>query len=287
MRRGYAHLRLAGSTRQREVCVGKLRYCITSHVYKVLPYHDHIHGPYYYRCPSCGTFSALNLYFNSESYTTVPIEAYSIPDIKWILNRVRVEWIRSRVDVGFPHNPVVYDLGSGEGCFTSCLLQALPHSRVVSVESDIRMKEQFKAEYIGAEFVTDHIEAFLERAALRPEADLIILTDVLEHVLDPPTLLDLIAGALKHTGFAYITVPNADSFHCFEDFPHHVPVSEIDAELTRITSQHLWMINPAFLNHLINRKFSLREMSRSFETGIRRDSDYSTFLVQRRVPPLS
>jgi SAM-dependent methyltransferase len=263
--------------RQNCVC-GVARQDITNRIYRPVPQHDHVTPPYFYRCGICGTLSAVNLYFNVQSYSQVPIEAYCIPDPKRQLNRDRVNWIRVRGGTGFPHNPVVYDLGSGEGCFTACLLEAFPDARVVAVESDERMKQRFAVEYERAQFVPELIETFLETAVRNPEADLIILTDVLEHALEPEALLRLIAGALKPSGFAYITLPNADSYGTF---PYHIPASEVDWNLANWTHQHLWMIKPRVLNDIINRTFVLREMSRTFETDIRRDGDYSTFMVQR------
>jgi SAM-dependent methyltransferase len=263
----------------RDVCVcGAARHAIADHIYKPLPTHDYVTPAYFYKCDTCGTFSAVNLFFNPHSYSQVPIEAYCIPDAKWELNRARLAWIRARVRPDFPASPVIYDLGSGEGCFTACAVEAFPHARVVAVESDERMRQRFAAEYEPAEFVPELIEIFLDRALQKPEADLIILTDVLEHAVEPEALLERIAAALKPTGFAYITVPNADSYG---DLPHHVPASQVDWELANWTCQHLWMIRPQLLNGMINRRYVLRDMSRSFETQIRRDADYSTFLVQR------
>jgi 2-polyprenyl-3-methyl-5-hydroxy-6-metoxy-1,4-benzoquinol methylase len=157
---------------------------------------------------------------------------------------------------------------------------------VIAVESDGRMKERFAAEYAGAEFLPQGIERFLERATLNPQADLIVLTDVLEHVLEPETVLTLIARALKPSGVAYITLPNADSFG---DFPELVPAEAVDPDLARQTGQHLWVMQPKVINDMVSKIFDLREMSRSFESRLRRDSEYSTFLVQRpkaAPPPL-
>lgn len=263
----------------RETCVcGAARQDIPNRLYRSVLQHDQITPLYFYRCEMCGTFSAVNLHFNVESYAQVPIEAYSIPDLKWQLNRDRVEWIRARSGSGFPPDPVVYDLGSGEGCFTACCIEAFPDARVFAVESDLRMRQRFAAEYERAEFVPEIIETFLAAPKRVSEADLIILTDVLEHAVEPETLLRLVATALKPSGFAYITLPNVDSYG---SYPHHVPASEIDWELANWTCQHLWMMKPSILNHIINWTFVLREMSRTFETNIRRDGDYSTFFVQR------
>jgi SAM-dependent methyltransferase len=264
---------------ERQTCVcGAARHDIPHQLYRPVRQHDFVTPAYFYRCQRCGTLSAVNLYFNVESYSRVPIEDYCIPDLKWQVNRARVEWIRARAGSAMPENPVVYDLGSGEGCFTACVPDAFPHARVVAVETDQRMRQRFATEYERAEFVPEFIESFLEAAQRDPQADLINLTDVLEHVLQPEALLGLVAGALKPSGFAYITLPNADSYG---SFPYHVPASEVDWNLANWPHQHLWMMQPQVLNDLMNRTFVLREMSRTFETNIRRDADYSTFLVQR------
>lgn len=263
----------------RHNCVcGAARHDIVNRIYRPVPQHDPITPPYFYRCEMCGTLSAVNLYFNSESYSQIPIDAYCIPEAKWKLNRDRVEWIRARGGTVLPHDAVLYDLGSGEGCFTACFLDAFPDARVFAVELDARMRDRFQREYCRAQFVPEFIETFLTAAMRNAKADLIILTDVLEHAVEPEALLSLIARALKPGGFAYITLPNADSYGTF---PYHVPASEIEWNLANWTHQHLWMMNPRVLNDIINRTFVLREMSRTFETGIRRDGDYSTFLVQR------
>jgi SAM-dependent methyltransferase len=263
---------------ERVTCVcGAVRQDIENHIYRAVPAQDCVTPLYFYRC-ECGTLSAVNLYFNVDSYRRVPIEAYTIPDVKRLLNRARIEWIRSRTGTLLPYNPVVYDLGSGEGCFTESIREAFPHAHVVAVELDERLPQRFPEEYSGAEFVPELIEIFLQKAAAQPDADLILLTDVLEHVVDPEALLALIAGALKPDGFAYITVPNVDSYGTF---PHHVPPAEVDWSLANSPCQHLWMMEPRVLNGIVNRKFVIRELSRTFEFSIRRDAHYSTFLVQR------
>ena len=160
--------------------------------------------------------------------------------------------------------------------FTACFLDAFPDARVFAVESDARMKIDSRS--IAVRSSSPNLSRLPNRAMRNPKADLIILTDVLEHAVEPEALLSLIARALKPGGFAYITLPNADSYGTF---PYHVPASEIEWNLANWTHQHLWMMNPRVLNDIINRTFVLREMSRTFETGIRRDGDYSTFLVQR------
>ena len=103
------------------------------------------------------------------------------------------------------------------------------------------------------------------------------MTDVLEHTLQPETLLGLIAGALKPLR---LWLPDAAQREQLRQLPPPVPASEIDWDLANWTCQHLWMIEPRVLNEMINRIFVIREMTRTFETNIRKDSDYSTYLVQ-------
>jgi SAM-dependent methyltransferase len=266
---------------ERETCVcGIPRRDIPNSIW-VRPDPSPVNARYYYRC-ECGTFSAVNLFFNEASYHQVPIAAYSIPDEKKLLNRARIEWIRARIPTDFPETAIVYDLGSGEGCFTGCWREAYPHSRVFAIEGDARMEERFAVEYAGAEFVCERIETFLEQAG-QEAADLVVLCDVLEHVVEPERLLRLIAGALKPSGFAYITVPNAESYG---RLPQPIPSAEIEWDIANEPAQHLWMIEPRLLNDLVNRTCAIWEMSRSFEFQWRGDSDYSTFLV-RASPPRS
>lgn len=260
---------------ERDTCVcGRPRRDIAENVW-VRPDPDPVDAKYYYSC-ACGTLSAVNLFFNEESYRDVPIEAYSIPQAKWDLNRARIEWIRDRIPQDFAEGAVVYDLGSGEGSFTACWREAYPNSRLYAVEGDSRMKERFTAEYDGAEFVCERIETFLEQAG-RESADLVVLCDVLEHVLDPERLLEQIAAALKPSGFAYITVPNVESYG---RLPRPIPAAEVEWDIANEPAQHLWLMEPCILNDLVNRRCTIHEMSRSFEFALRGDSDYSTFLVQ-------
>jgi SAM-dependent methyltransferase len=265
----------------RETCVcGARRRDIPNNIW-TLPDPDPVDGKYYYRC-ACGTLSAVNLFFNEESYTQVPIEKFTVPDLKRRLNRARIEWIRARVPEDFPETAVVYDLGSGEGCFTRCWLEAHPRSRLFAVETDARKRERFAAEYAGAEFICERVETFVEKAARMPAADLIVSCDVVEHVVEPERLMQSIAQALRPSGFAYITLPNVASYG---PFPQPVPAGEVDWDIANRPSQHLWAVEPRLLNEIVNRTFELREMSRSFESQIRGDADYSTFLVQRSDEP--
>src|SRR5262249_4252012 len=145
-------------------------------------------------------------YFEPDSYALHPIDAYSIPDQKRYLNSTRVQWIRDRFKY-FPDGPTIYDLGSGEGAFTSALKDGFVGAAITAVEADTRMLAKFAEEYDKVTFIPEYIEPFL--ANHEASAELIVLTDVLEHVIDPRALLRLMIAALKPGMVAYITAPNA------------------------------------------------------------------------------
>lgn len=261
-----------------DACVcGEERAEIEDRIWHVSKFQDFITPHYYYKCPTCYSYSAVNLYFEEKSYQHVPIERYCIPEKKRNLNRRRVAWICDALAGRLPQNPVIYDLGSGEGAFTAAFKERFPGAEIVSVEADLRMREKFVKEYEGTTFLPEFIEPFLEKAALTPRADIAVLTDVLEHVLDPKALMRALMAALKPGGVAYVTVPNAKCYH----WPKPVTAGEIDWEFANTTCQHLWMMDPHFLLDFMNKSGELIEYTRSLERLIRQDGDYSTFLVRR------
>ena len=188
---------------------GHCRHDIPNNIWKVVDASDNVTSAYYYRCPACISYSAVNLHFELDSYVQQPIEAYNIPDQKRDLNRGRVQWIREHFEY-FPAAPTIYDLGSGEGAFTKALRDSFAGATIMAVEADIRMHEKFQEEYHGVTFVPEYIEPFLVKR--ETSAELIVLTDVLEHVIDPRALLRLMIAALKPGMVAYITAPNGASY---------------------------------------------------------------------------
>jgi 2-polyprenyl-3-methyl-5-hydroxy-6-metoxy-1,4-benzoquinol methylase len=253
---------------------GHRRKHIPDNIWKVVNDSDDITSAYYYRCPACSSYSAVNLHFEPDSYSARPSDVYCIPLEKRHLNRARVCWIREHFEY-FPESPTIYDLGSGEGAFTEALKVGFPGAAITSVEADTRMYEKFQAEYEGVTRAPEYIEPFLSRHA--SSAELIVLTDVMEHVIDPRALLRLIMAALKPGMVAYLTTPNGASYH----EARSVKSDDINWHDANVTRQHLWMLSPAFMMKLIAETGEILDYSRTFETNIRRDSDYSTFLVRR------
>jgi trans-aconitate methyltransferase len=257
------------------VC-GERRVQIADRIWWVSDFQDQITPHYYYRCSSCQSFSAVNLHFEPSSYTEHHIDAYCIPDSKMELNHKRVGRIIESFRGHIPDRPTIYDLGSGEGAFTKAFRQALPQASIIAVEADARMQDKFSDIYADVTFVPEYIETFLQRAD-SAAADIVLLTDVLEHVLDPASMIRSVMAALKPGGIAYLTVPNALSFPS----PRAVPADQVDWSLANITRQHLWMLAPQTWLDLMVGHGDLVEYSRSFEENIRRDAQYSTFILRK------
>lgn len=240
---------------------------------------DFIYPKYMYRCYNCSSFSAVRMHFPVDKYNKMALHDMHISDLKVLLNEARLAWIQERVSL--PNNPVLFDLGSGEGCFTHIFAKYYPHGRVYAIEGDARLKEKFYGEYDNVNFVPEYIEPFLARVreCEMDKPDLMILTDVLEHVVEPEKLLESMANAIALGGFVYITVPNANTF--MSPYPVAVPATEVDWRHAENTCQHLWMLTPQTLELILEKYFTIVFRS-TFETEIRRDSIYSTILCKKK-----
>ena len=261
---------------ERRTCIcGELRINIRDNVWRARLERDNpVHHAYYFRCQRCHSFSSVNLYFPVEAYTETPIAAFFVGEQKVRLNESRVQWIRQRT--ALPENAVFFDLGAGEGCFVDHFTKSFPQGQAVAVEHDERMREKFYGPFERVNFVVAFLEDFLRESGEFPAPDLVALTDVLEHVISPETVLEMVSERLNPGGYAYLTIPNSRSYG---DYPHRLKEVEVDWSAANTARQHLWMMEPRAFVDLVARYFDVVEMSRSFETNIRQDSDYITVLA--------
>jgi SAM-dependent methyltransferase len=223
----------------------------------------------------------VNLYFPVEKYAEMPLDAIHIDEVKLRLNTARLGWMEQHL--AFPQDAVVFDLGAGEGCFVHVFANAYPKGTVYAVEADARLEKQFYSTNQSVIFVPEYIEPFLERVLKNteiPRPFLIVLTDVLEHVLAPETLLATVAQVLAPGGYAYLTVPDAQTFS--SPLPQPARPQSLDWAQANRTCQHLWMMQPGIFRSLVSKYFCIVADGQSLETTIRRDSIYSTVLAQRR-----
>lgn len=265
----------------RTSCVcGAARQRIPDHLWRVTDKHaDLIYPKYFYRCQHCQSFSAVNLYFPIEMYQAMSLEAMFIDDLKKRLNATRVDWIARHATQ--PANALVLDLGAGEGCFSHTYAAAHGAAKVLAVEADARVKDVFYGANDRVEFVAMYIEDFLREFVIdnRRRANLVVLTDVLEHVLSPEALLKAVAGVLAPGGVAYLTVPDAATFE--PPFPFPEAGRKVDWAHANRTCQHLWMMMPETFRRIVADHFEIVAETRSLETDIRRDSSYTTILARK------
>jgi SAM-dependent methyltransferase len=241
---------------------------------------DPILPRFYYRCPSCRTYSAPNIYFPVDKYVSVPVEAMSIPQVKADLNRDRVELLRRLGAWSDRDAVVVYDLGSGEGAFSRAFQAGVPNGRAIACEADDRLKEKFYGDLDRVVFVPMYIEDFLDQQIVErrwPAPDLVVLTDVLEHVVDPEELLGQVRRVMAPGALGYFVVPNAATL----GDGHAVNRDDVDWPHANRTCQHLWMYDHDAFVTMIGEKFEIVATNQTFETERRRDSVYTTVVARR------
>lgn len=181
-----------------------------------------------------------------------------------------------------PADALVHDLGAGEGCFSHTFATSHPRSHVMAVEADVRLKSRFYGENPRVEFVPHYIENFLAGLTTtngQRKPDLVVLTDVLEHLIAPEQLLKSVARVLAPGGYAYLTVPDADTFE--PPFPYKEERRNIDWRHANRTCQHLWMMEPKIFRQIVSDALLIVAESQTLETSIRRDSSYTTILAKR------
>jgi SAM-dependent methyltransferase len=260
------------------VCVcGVTRTDIPENIWRVSDKENDVIIPkYYYRCPTCRSFSAPNIYFPADKYEQQSLEHFFISNEKGHLNRIRAELLAGFVSP-VTRRPVVFDLGSGEGAFTNAIVEVLPDAFVYACETDTRLQEKFYADRPNVKFVPQMIETFLDQIDV--QADVCILFDVLEHVIRPDKVIEKIARRLKPGGLAYITVPNSDTF----SNPYRVLSTAVDWEHANRSCQHLWMLTPQIITRVATGIGPVIWQSDSLETYLRRDSQYTSLIVKRET----
>jgi 2-polyprenyl-3-methyl-5-hydroxy-6-metoxy-1,4-benzoquinol methylase len=100
--------------------------------------------------------------------------------------------------------PEILDIGAGWGHILHALGERYPGANRVAIEySDVCVKH---LERLGIDVITQPVEDVLPRLDRR--FDVIVLSHVLEHLLDPMTILRYIVNLLSPRGILYVEVPN-------------------------------------------------------------------------------
>lgn len=274
---------------ERETCVcGTVRKDVPGRVWRLFAnLHDQANHGYYYRCPVCWSFSAINLYFPAEAYQTRPLETYAPIIDTHMYNSARIRWVRDRVIL--PEHPVFGDLGAGTGIFLDYATRYMSPARAIAVETDVRLRDRFYGQYgRRVEFVEATVEQFLNCDDC-PRFDLVSLNDVLEHLVHPDRILEKVTARLNPGGYVLITVPTSRGIlgegNTRDGYPRPEPGEFVDWTLANRSREHLWLLEPKALIDLVCQQLDILEYSGTFETQIRRDWDYALVLAQKPAEP--
>lgn len=116
----------------------------------------------------------------------------------------------------------VVEVGSGGGH----VLRMFPSARLTAIDvSDVYLNI---ARRNLAGYDVTFVKGEIDKMGLPPASfDRVICTEVLEHVVDPASVLAALARLLCPTGVAVITVPNDPLIHRVKSFLHRRPIRRI------------------------------------------------------------
>ena len=119
--------------------------------------------------------------------------------------------------------PRILDIGAGWGHVLHALGERFPDSTRLAIEYSDVCVEHLRG--LGIEVITQPVEEVLPH--LDRQFDLIVLSHVLEHLLDPRTILRLIHDVLAPGGILYVEVPNVP-VEFLRRYPDHMWAGRFD-----------------------------------------------------------
>lgn len=120
---------------------------------------------------------------------------------------IKVNRFRAQTIASLCKGTTVLELGCADGLVTEVIAQKF--DKVVAVDGASEMIDRLRARVPQADFVCSLFEEY------RPDIrfDSVVLGHILEHVVDPVSLLRRVKGWLTADGIIIITVPNGESVH--------------------------------------------------------------------------
>jgi SAM-dependent methyltransferase len=115
------------------------------------------------------------------------------------------------------NNPRILDIGAGYGHILYFLGETFRGSSRFAIEFSEACGRHLKSQQI--EVRNQPVEQVLSE--MKDQFDLVTLSHVLEHLLDPKQVLKLIYSSLKEGGLLYIEVPNIPA-DCLLRYPDHI-----------------------------------------------------------------
>ena len=141
-------------------------------------------------------------YFSAEDPY---LEGFAKSKIALTANR-RAEEIFKKVSEYCTNNPIVLDIGCGEGALLESFRRAYPEAQLYGCEPDIKYS-QYAAERSKSIVINGGLDDFIKKEKGR-KFDIVTISHVLEHMLDPIAALRAIKNILATDGILYIEVPN-------------------------------------------------------------------------------
>lgn len=188
------------------------------------------------RCDACGSFNlrdlASHLDFHSLNEAAINhyIEVGAGLDFMWKLFGPLEPFLSSK--------DVYTDIGCGFG-FSADIARYIGFKDILGVED---------APYgaLGSEKLAIKIIKVEEYSNMRRNSDVILASEVIEHVLDPQVFLKSMASNLKEAGILVLTTPNAD----------FLTASKIDTESPLVRAAfspgfHTHILSPGILKNLL------------------------------------
>jgi len=231
----------------------------------------------YYQQKSKPSFKKLQEYYSKKYYqeaTGSYEHKYSKNEIKYFKNRLRfIESCIKKIDKKILNKASVIDVGCGEGW-------ALSHFKnlgcdITGVDFSDYGVLKFNPD-IANYFIKMNIYDFIQEAIRKKFSyDIIILQNVIEHVLNPESLLDDLMKIMKKNSILIITFPN--------DFSHMqnflIKENKINKD-SFIFFEHISYFNGNNFKNLINRiGYKLELVLADFPIDLFLMDDYSNYVI--------
>jgi len=137
-----------------------------------------------------------------------------------LFDKKTIDWITSdlKIKKGFR----ILDVGCGDGLLIKEIIERLPKEKYIIYGIDItpiqikKAKQRLK-KYKNVKIISGNAL----KMPFKPDFfDVVIQTEVLEHIEQPEIIMKEMNRVLKPNGLLYLTTPNAISFNFYEFFTH-------------------------------------------------------------------
>ncbi|MDP8212631.1 MAG: class I SAM-dependent methyltransferase [Candidatus Zapsychrus exili] len=185
-----------------------------------------------YFCGNCGVGIAYpplskkqleELYFNGEYWDDSKIQLItpnSFPG-QYVLSKSRWDFFKNGIKNNIKKSWSILDVGAGHGFYGMIAAddKDIDVVEYCAIEADKALKESLAKTWNKNNFKTK-LEIYDSTEKIDKKYDLIVLSHILEHVLDPKSFLENVSTYLNDGGTLLLGVPNKDYLFKADVFPH-------------------------------------------------------------------